>query len=268
MIASARTARLYWSTLSTAAWHGRGLRVDLTTARSSDEPLDPRSPATTSAGAAWAPTCSSRGGCTTSSRSARPTRSSSRTGPAHRHRRAGRRALQRERPLAAHRHGLRRQLRRRLRRRLQAPRLRLPRGSTGASSARLPADRRATALERARGRRPLGPRRARRRCARLRERHPGGEAAVIGPAGENQVLFASIVNNRGRSVGRGGLGAVMGAKRLKAIVVSADGDLQPRPGRRGALRLRRLRGRARCSSRTRSPRRRCPSSAPPCWSTC
>ncbi len=63
----------------------------------------------------------------------------------------------------------------------------------------------------------------------LRERHPGGEAAVIGPAGENQVLFASIVNNRGRSVGRGGLGAVMGAKLLKAIVVSADGDLRPSP---------------------------------------
>ncbi|MGD0998871.1 MAG: aldehyde ferredoxin oxidoreductase family protein, partial [Thermoleophilia bacterium] len=65
--------------------------------------------------------------------------------------------------------------------------------------------------------------------ARLRERHPGSEAAVIGPAGENQVLFASIVNNRGRSVGRGGLGAVMGAKLLKAIVVSAGGDLQPSP---------------------------------------
>jgi len=65
--------------------------------------------------------------------------------------------------------------------------------------------------------------------ARLRERHPGSEAAVIGPAGENQVLFASIVNNRGRSVGRGGLGAVMGAKRLKAIVVSSGAGLQPRP---------------------------------------
>ena len=65
--------------------------------------------------------------------------------------------------------------------------------------------------------------------ARLRGRHPGSEAAVVGPAGENQVLFASIVNNRGRSIGRGGLGAVMGAKLLKAIVVSADGDLRPSP---------------------------------------
>ena len=63
----------------------------------------------------------------------------------------------------------------------------------------------------------------------LRERHPASEAAVIGPAGENGVLFASIVNNRGRSIGRGGLGAVMGAKRLKAIVVEGDGDLRPCP---------------------------------------
>jgi len=63
--------------------------------------------------------------------------------------------------------------------------------------------------------------------ARLRELHPGCEAGVIGPAGERGVLFASIVNNRGRSIGRGGLGAVMGAKRLKAIVVAAGGDQKP-----------------------------------------
>jgi aldehyde:ferredoxin oxidoreductase len=65
--------------------------------------------------------------------------------------------------------------------------------------------------------------------ARLRELHPDSEAAVIGPAGENGVLFASIVNNRGRSIGRGGLGAVMGAKNLKAIVVAGDGELRPTP---------------------------------------
>ena len=41
------------------------------------------------------------------------------------------------------------------------------------------------------------------------------------------MLFASIVNNRGRSLGRGGLGAVMGAKRLKAIVVAGHGDHKP-----------------------------------------
>ncbi len=41
----------------------------------------------------------------------------------------------------------------------------------------------------------------------------------IGPAGENRVRYASVINNRGRAVGRGGIGAVMGAKKLKAIVV-------------------------------------------------
>ena len=63
--------------------------------------------------------------------------------------------------------------------------------------------------------------------ARLRELYPGSEAGVIGPAGERGVLFASIVNNRGRSLGRGGLGAVMGAKRLKAVVVAGHGAHRP-----------------------------------------
>jgi aldehyde:ferredoxin oxidoreductase len=61
----------------------------------------------------------------------------------------------------------------------------------------------------------------------LRQAHPGSEAAVIGPAGERGVLFASIVNNRGRSIGRGGLGTVMGAKRLKAVVVAGHGPHRP-----------------------------------------
>jgi aldehyde:ferredoxin oxidoreductase len=42
---------------------------------------------------------------------------------------------------------------------------------------------------------------------------------VIGLAGENQVLFASIMCDHGRMAGRTGLGAVMGAKNLKAIAV-------------------------------------------------
>src|SRR5512144_3132398 len=42
---------------------------------------------------------------------------------------------------------------------------------------------------------------------------------VIGPAGERQVLFASILCDHGRMAGRTGLGAVMGAKNLKAIAV-------------------------------------------------
>jgi aldehyde:ferredoxin oxidoreductase len=41
----------------------------------------------------------------------------------------------------------------------------------------------------------------------------------IGPAGENQVLLASIMNDASRAFGRGGVGAVFGSKNLKAIAV-------------------------------------------------
>ena len=41
--------------------------------------------------------------------------------------------------------------------------------------------------------------------------------ASVGPAGENLVRYAAIMNNKHRAAGRCGLGAVMGAKRLKAI---------------------------------------------------
>lgn len=43
--------------------------------------------------------------------------------------------------------------------------------------------------------------------------------ACIGPAGENQVLYAAIMNDHGRAAGRTGMGAVMGSKNLKAIAV-------------------------------------------------
>ena len=42
---------------------------------------------------------------------------------------------------------------------------------------------------------------------------------VIGQAGEKQVMFASIMCDHGRMAGRTGMGAVMGAKNLKAIAV-------------------------------------------------
>ena len=45
------------------------------------------------------------------------------------------------------------------------------------------------------------------------------QIAVIGPAGENRVRFASIVSGRTHQAQRLGMGAVMGAKRLKAIVL-------------------------------------------------
>jgi len=42
---------------------------------------------------------------------------------------------------------------------------------------------------------------------------------TIGPAGENQVVFASVMNDEGRASGRTGMGAVFGSKNLKAIAV-------------------------------------------------
>ena len=42
---------------------------------------------------------------------------------------------------------------------------------------------------------------------------------IIGPAGENLVKYASIMADSSRAFGRGGVGAVMGSKNLKAIVV-------------------------------------------------
>ena len=50
---------------------------------------------------------------------------------------------------------------------------------------------------------------------------PGARVAAIGRAGENLVRFATI-SNEGRHAGRGGVGAVMGSKNLKAIALSGD----------------------------------------------
>jgi len=46
--------------------------------------------------------------------------------------------------------------------------------------------------------------------------------ASIGPAGENKVMFAAIMNRKHRAAGRTGVGAVMGSKNLKAIAVRGD----------------------------------------------
>ena len=45
------------------------------------------------------------------------------------------------------------------------------------------------------------------------------QVVSIGPAGEKGSLLAAIMNDKERAAGRSGLGAVMGSKRLKAIVV-------------------------------------------------
>ncbi len=46
----------------------------------------------------------------------------------------------------------------------------------------------------------------------------GAKAIVIGPAGENGVVFSCINNDRGRQAARTGMGAVMGSKKIKGIV--------------------------------------------------
>ena len=47
-------------------------------------------------------------------------------------------------------------------------------------------------------------------------------AVVIGPAAENGIRFALIKNDHWRSAGRTGVGTVLGAKRLKAILFQGD----------------------------------------------
>jgi aldehyde:ferredoxin oxidoreductase len=68
--------------------------------------------------------------------------------------------------------------------------------------------------------------------------------AAIGLAGENQARFATI-SNEGRHAGRGGVGAVMGAKNLKAIALRGErkvpvADAQAVEAIAGSLRLRSL----------------------------
>lgn len=48
---------------------------------------------------------------------------------------------------------------------------------------------------------------------------PEAKIASIGPAGEKLVKFACVVNDKHRGAGRSGVGAVMGAKNLKAVAV-------------------------------------------------
>ena len=48
----------------------------------------------------------------------------------------------------------------------------------------------------------------------------------IGPAGENRVHFATIVDDMGRATGRTGLGAVLGAKRIKALACRGTLDIE------------------------------------------
>ncbi|MBN2570429.1 MAG: aldehyde ferredoxin oxidoreductase family protein [Deltaproteobacteria bacterium] len=60
------------------------------------------------------------------------------------------------------------------------------------------------------------------RFGRSDERFKKSGAVVIGPAGENGVCFSVIENDYWRSAGRTGVGAVMGSKKLKAILFEGD----------------------------------------------
>jgi len=53
------------------------------------------------------------------------------------------------------------------------------------------------------------------------------EIAQIGPAGENQVSYACIINMCNRANGRNGMGAVMGSKNIKAVVVAKGKAQKP-----------------------------------------
>jgi aldehyde:ferredoxin oxidoreductase len=54
---------------------------------------------------------------------------------------------------------------------------------------------------------------------------PHLRAALIGPAGEKQILTACVINDKHRAAARGGGGAVMGSKNLKAVVVSGSAKI-------------------------------------------
>jgi len=56
--------------------------------------------------------------------------------------------------------------------------------------------------------------------------NPDASVACIGPGGERLILYASIMVDYDRAAGRCGGGAVMGSKRLKAIVVDGSRDIE------------------------------------------
>ncbi len=58
-------------------------------------------------------------------------------------------------------------------------------------------------------------------------------ALMIGPAGENMVLYSTVISEHGRSGGRPGMGAVWGSKNLKAVVI--EGCEMPEPADRKEL---------------------------------
>jgi aldehyde:ferredoxin oxidoreductase len=67
---------------------------------------------------------------------------------------------------------------------------------------------------------------------------PRLKSCTIGPGGENQVRYACIANNLRHFAGRGGLGAVMGSKNLKAVSIQSTNRTSPKSvDREGVNRL-------------------------------
>jgi len=65
----------------------------------------------------------------------------------------------------------------------------------------------------------------------LSKKHGGESASLcIGPAGENLVRIATINSGSGNAAGQGGFGAVMGSKKLKAIVVTSKRNAREKDG--------------------------------------
>jgi len=56
---------------------------------------------------------------------------------------------------------------------------------------------------------------------------PKARVLTIGPAGEKLSPIAAVMNEKYRAAGRSGVGAVMGSKNLKAIVVRGSGKVEP-----------------------------------------
>ncbi len=59
----------------------------------------------------------------------------------------------------------------------------------------------------------------------LKETDPKAKVSCIGPAGEHLVRVAAIMNDKHRAAARSGVGAVMGSKNLKAVVVRGTGKV-------------------------------------------
>jgi aldehyde:ferredoxin oxidoreductase len=60
----------------------------------------------------------------------------------------------------------------------------------------------------------------------INETDEKAQVACIGPAGENMINLAAIITDKHRAAGRGGVGAVMGSKKLKALVARGTKSIE------------------------------------------